>query len=146
MSTVAMRLAVILLLLGPVQSAWAQTADEIIEKTIAALGGREALAKVKSRSMTGTIALSTPAGEINGSMEVLNAVPNKSRSMLKADLSAFGAGELIVDQRFNGTTGYVIDSLQGNREVAGNQLENLKNSSFPHPLLGYKDRGTTVQL
>jgi hypothetical protein len=40
----------------------------------------------------------------------------------------------------------VLDSLQGNREITGNQLENMKNSSFPHPFLNYKDIGTTVTL
>jgi hypothetical protein len=142
----SIRLAVALLLLASANVVSAQTADELIEKTLGALGGRAALEKVKSRSMTGTIMLSTPAGELKGSIEIINAVPNKSRSLIKADLSAFGAGELLVDQRFNGSAGYVIDSLQGNREITGNQLENQKNGSFPHPFLTYKERGTTAQL
>jgi zinc protease len=124
----------------------AQTAEEIIEKSIAALGGRAAHLKLKSRRTTGTIALSTPAGEIAGTVEMLNAVPNKTRSLIKADLSAFGAGELVLDQRFDGQTGYALDSLQGNREITGNQLDNMKNSSFPHPFLGYKELGTSVKL
>ena len=37
------------------------------------------------------------------------------RTVIKADLSAFGAGQLLIDQRFDGTTGYVIDSMQGDR-------------------------------
>jgi hypothetical protein len=129
-----------------VTPAWAQTADEVIEKSLAAMGGRAALAKVKSRSTVGTIVLSTPAGEINGTIEVLNAVPNKTRTLVKADLSALGAGALVVDQRFNGSAGYVQDSLQGDREMTGDLLENMKNQSFPHPFMDFKQKGISVQL
>jgi zinc protease len=127
--------------------AYAQkTADEIVEKSLAALGGRAAHEKIQSRQATGTIALSTPAGEIAGTIEILNARPNKTRALIKADLSALGAGELTVDQRFDGSEGYVMDSLQGNRAITGGQLETMKNSSFPHPYLNYKEMGTTVRL
>jgi zinc protease len=123
-----------------------QTASDVIEKSIAALGGREAHAKIKSRQATGTVAISTPVGEIAGTMELLNAAPNKARALIKADLTSLGAGELIVDQRFDGSDGYVLDSLQGNRAITGGQLENMKNSSFPHPYLNYKELGTSVSL
>jgi hypothetical protein len=127
-------------------SAAAQTADEIIEKSITAMGGRAAMQKVKSRQMTGTLLLGTPAGDIQGTIEILNATPNKARTVIKADLSAFGAGQLLVDQRFDGTNGYVVDSLQGNREITGSQLDTMKANSFPHPFLDYKAMGASVQL
>lgn len=146
MTSVLIRLAVPLLFFVSVNTVSAQTADEIVEKSIAALGGRPAHAKVKSRSTTGTIVLTTPGGDIDGSIEMLNAAPNKSRMVLKADLTALGAGPFVLDQRFDGSVAYALDSLQGNREITGNQLENLKNGSFPHPFLTYKDLGTTVQL
>jgi hypothetical protein len=123
-----------------------QTANDVIEKSIAALGGRAAHAKLQTRSAKGTIALSTPAGDIAGTIEVQNALPNKARALIKADLSALGAGELVVDQRFDGQAGFVLDSLQGNREISGNQLANMKNASFPHPFLSYKENGTSAQL
>ena len=145
-SSPTIRVALAIAILASSSSALAQTADEIIEKSLAAVGGRAALAKVKSRMATGTIVLGTPAGDIPGTIEILNAAPNKTRALIKADLSALGAGELVIDQRFDGTTGYVLDSLQGNRAIAGNQLENMKNSSFPHPFLNYKDLGTSAKL
>ena len=134
-----------LLLISP-HVASAQTADEVVEKCLTALGGRAAHGKLKSRSAAGTITLSTPAGEISGSIETLNQAPNKSRTLIKADLSALGAGQLVVDQRFDGSSGYVMDTLQGNRDITGNQLDNLRNGSFPNPLLNYKQLGTTAQL
>lgn len=140
------RLLVALLFLVSADLAWAQTAEEIVERSVTALGGRAAHAKVKSRSTTGTIILSTPAGDIKGSIEVLNAAPNKTRTLIKADLTALGAGPLVLDQRFDGSSGYSLDTLQGNREITGNELENLRSNSFPHPFLNYKELGTTVRL
>ena len=146
MKFILSRLALALLLLAVAHVTWAQTADELIEKSVSALGGRAAHEKLKSRSSIGTIVLSTPAGDIEGAIEILNATPNKSRSLIKADLTALGAGQLVFDQRFDGQAGYVIDSLQGNREITGNQLDNLKNGSFPHMLLNYKELGIRAQL
>ena len=140
------RAVIAVLILGWSNFAFAQTADEVIEKHLAALGGRAALAKVKSRTMTGTIALSTPVGELSGPVEVTNMAPNKSRTLIKLDLSAVGAGEMTVDQRFDGTAGFVADSMQGNRDISGDQLEGMRNATFPTPFLDYKERGVTVEL
>ena len=147
MTNLSSQLVVAAVVLAMGHPAWAQqSATEVIEKSLTALGGRAAHAKLQSRSATGTISLSTPGGDIAGTLELLNAPPNRTRMLLKADLSALGAGELVVDQRFDGQAGYVMDSLQGNREITGNQLDNMKNNSFPHPFIGYKGRGMSAQL
>lgn len=137
-------LAALILVYGRI--ATAQTADEVVEKYLAALGGRAALAKLTSRSTVGTITVSLPNGPVSGSIEILNQQPNKARTLTKLDLTALGAGQIVREQRFDGTAGYILDSLQGNREITGNQLENLKNTMFPTPLLSYKERGATVEL
>ncbi len=125
-----MRLAVAVVVLLSANAAWAQTADEVIEKSLAALGGRAAHAKIKTRSMAGTITLGTPAGDIPGTIEIVNALPNKTRTLIKADLTSLGAGPLVIDQRFDGKSGYVLDTLQGNREITGNQLDNMRNTGL----------------
>jgi hypothetical protein len=142
------RIAIVLaaFLLARTPAAFAQSVDEVIEKSLAAQGGRAALTKVKSRTMTGAIVLQTPGGEIAGTIETYNKTPNKSRSVIKIDLSQFGAGPVAIDQRFDGTTAYVIDPLQGNRDITGNQLDNMKNGSFPSAFLDYKDRGFTATM
>ena len=139
-------LAVAVVILSWAGLASAQTADEVIEKAIAALGGRAAMEKIKTGIMTGTISLQTPAGDIPGTIEIYNAVPNKVRTVIKADLSSVGAGQLLIDQRFDGTSGYVMDSLQGNRDITGSQLDSMRSNSFPHPFLNYKAMGTSVTL
>ena len=139
-------LMVVSLVLGGVRAAAAQTADEIVEKHIAALGGRAALGKLTSRLITGTITVSTPAGEFSGPIEVSNQAPNKVRTLIKLDLTAVGVGQMTIDQRFDGLTGYAIDTLQGNRDITGDQLEAMRNSFFPTPLLNYKENGITLEL
>lgn len=134
------------LVLGWVHAAAAQTADEIIEKHIAAIGGRAALGKITSRTITGTITVSTPAGEFSGPIEVYNQAPNKARTLIKLDLTGVGVGQMTIDQRFDGTSGYVIDTLQGNRDITGDQLESMRAAYFPTPLLNYKENGMTVEL
>ena len=146
MKTIARLVVVTAFLVAWAQAASAQTADEVIEKMLAAGGGRAALEKVKSRLATGTVALETPLGNIAGTAELLNEAPNKSRNLMKVDLSAAGIGQVTVDQRFNGEIAYAMDSLQGNREITGNALDNMKASSFPSPWLNYKERGATVEL
>ena len=126
--------------------AYPQTADDIVEKNLAALGGRAALEKVASRVTIGTISASTPGGDLTGSIEVYNKAPNKSRTLVKIDASQFGLGQIVQDQRFDGTTGYAIDTLNGNREITGDQLEVARSTAFPSPLLKYKDAGGALEL
>jgi hypothetical protein len=146
MSTRSKRLALASMFLLCAQVSRAQTADDVIEKCLTALGGRAAFAKLTSQSATGTIVLSTPGGDVSGSIEILNAAPNKSRTLIKADLSSLGAGQLVMDQRFDGASGYVLDSLQGNHDITGDQLDSLRNGAFPNGLLNYKKLGATARL
>jgi outer membrane lipoprotein-sorting protein len=127
-------------------AASAQTVDEIVDKSLAAIGGRAALGKITSRSMTGKIAISTDNGEISGTIDTVNQAPNKMRRVITLDLSALGAGTATIEQRFDGTTAYVMDSMRGETPLTASQLDNLKNSIFPSAFLGYKERGTKILL
>jgi hypothetical protein len=62
------------------------------------------------------------------------------------DLSAMGAANLVIDQRCDGKAGWVSNSMQGDREITGNQLQGLINSQFPTPLMNYKETGGKVEL
>ena len=124
----------------------AQTADEVIEKHLAATGGRAALGKLTSRHATGTLSVSAQGAEIPGTVEIFAKKPNKVRVAMKLDLSAMGGSDMAIEQRFDGTAGYSLNSMQGDTEITGNQLDNLRNSSFPTPLLNYKDMGMKVEL
>ena len=146
MKTVYRALASAMLLLLSATPALAQTADEIIDKYLAATGGRAALAALKSRVSAGTLTISSPIGDLGGTIEVYSKAPNKSRTLIKLDLTSVGAGQVVNDQRFDGTAGYVIDTINGNREITGEALEAMRNGGFPSPLLTYKERGVVAAL
>lgn len=146
MRTLIQRFAAVLVVLAWASASAAQTADEIIEKSIAAMGGRAAHDKIKTRVASGELSIGTPLGDIAGTIEITNAAPNKQRTLIKADLSSINAGQLEIDQRFDGAAGYVMDSMQGNRDITGSQLDNLKAQGFPNPFLTYKENGTSVKV
>src|SRR5436190_1885993 len=54
--------------------------------------------------------------------------------------------KITVERKFDGTKGWTLDSMQGDSEITGNQLEGLKNSIFPSPLLNYKANGMSVDV
>lgn len=146
MNTLLRQIAVAVVLTIWAVPSFAQTADEIIEKHLAATGGRASLSKLTTRVSTGTISLSSPLGELKGTVEQYNKKPNKTRTLIKVDLSAVGAGQMVSDQRFDGTDGFVLDALNGNRQITGDQLEAMRVGSFPTPLLTYKEAGATAEL
>jgi outer membrane lipoprotein-sorting protein len=146
MRAIAHRSLLALCVLTAAVAASAQTADEVIEKSLAALGGRPALGKLTSRSTTGTMTVSTPGGDIVGTIEVLSQVPNKTRTLLNLDLTPVGGQSLVVDNRFDGTSGYAMDTMRGNSDMPASQVANLRNATFPTPLLDYKERGSKVEL
>jgi len=124
----------------------AQTADELVEKHLAAVGGRAALSKVTSQVASGTVAISAQGADIGGTIEITKKAPNKSRTVMKLDLSSVGGGEMIVDQRCDGKAAFASNSLQGDREITGSALQNMLNASCPTPLLTYKEAGGKVEL
>jgi len=124
----------------------AQTADEVVEKHLAAMGGRATLAKLTTQTAMGTITLSMQGADFAGTMEVYHKAPNKARTLLKLDLSAAGMGEMTVDRRCDGKTAFESNSMQGERELTGDQLQSMLNATFPTPLLAYKEAGAKVEL
>ena len=130
----------------PKAQAQGPTADDIIEKHLAAMGGRAALAKLESRIATGSIVVTTQGMELAGAVEIYVKAPNMARSYATLDLSQVGGTEMTVDQRCDGKTAFARNSMQGDRDITGNQLQNMQNASFPTPLLKYKDAGAKTEL
>ena len=123
------------------------TADEVIEKHLAAIGGRDALAKLTSQKASGTMTISTPNGDLKGPVEMLAKAPNKGRVYIQLDLTPVGMSDkMVIEQKFNGTSAWMLNSMQGDQEITGNQLDNMKNNAFPTPLLNYKTSGAKVEL
>jgi outer membrane lipoprotein-sorting protein len=127
-------------------SAQAQTADEAVEKVLAAMGGRAVLAKLTSRVATGAITVSSQGMDIGGTVEITYEAPNKARTLIRLDLSAYGGAEMVIDRRCDGKTAFEINSQTGEREITGNQLQNMLNNNFPSPFLRYKEDGARVEV
>jgi len=144
MRSTSARILLAVAMIAVARMASGQTADDIIEKSLTAQGGREAIGKITSRSTKGTMVVSTAVGDLPGTIEVLNQAPNKVRTLINLDLTTAGAGSLTVDQRFDGTNGYSMDSMRGDSDMTGARLESLRNGAFPSPFLGYKERGTKI--
>lgn len=146
MKVVARLLTVVVLLASLSQIAVAQTAEDIVDKYLKAIGGPAALSKLQSRHVVGTLSMTLPNGmAVSGTAEVFSQAPNKQRSTTTLDLSAVGMGKMTIDQRFDGESAFAMDPMQGNREITGNLLENMKNATFPTPFLNYKERGATIE-
>jgi hypothetical protein len=134
------------LLAGWGGAAFAQTAEEVVEQHLEAIGGRDALSKIQNRHSAGTMKVATQGMEFSGPIEIYNRQPNWLRVYVKLDLSSAGAGEAVIDTRFDGKTGFTSHSMEGDREIAGKQLEAMRENHFPTPLLKYKESGATIEL
>lgn len=130
-----------------VASGQALTADQIVEKHLTALGGREALGKITSRRATGTVSVTTPMGPLSGPLEMVAKAPNKMRADIRIDLTSVGGpGEMVITEMFDGTNGSSMNSLVGDTPMSDDQLAGARNNFFPSPLLKYKELGLTPTL
>jgi photosynthetic reaction center cytochrome c subunit len=85
----------------------APTADQIVEKYVAAVGGADAMGKVTSRVMTGKIL----AGGTESPIEVFTKAPNKRITITK-----MGTGESMT--AYDGTAGWMGNTGRPAREMS----------------------------
>ncbi len=133
--TVANWLVVCLVTVAP---SYAQTADEIIAKNIAAKGGEAKLKAVQTLRQTGTITLQGQTAQL---MTVAKR-PNLSRQ----DISIMGT---TITMAFDGTKAWMMNPMIGADpvEMPAEQAEMIKDQAdIDGPLLDYKAKGSTVEL
>ncbi|MGB6221389.1 hypothetical protein [Haloferula sp.] len=99
----------------------------VLEKGIEAAGGKEAMGKITSRIMKGTIEM--PAQGMSMTMETKQKAPSMSYSkMVIPDM-------MTAEEIFNGKEGWAKDSIQGTRKLAGAELARLKEGAALFPEL-----------
>jgi outer membrane lipoprotein-sorting protein len=97
------------------------SADQILEKYVAASGGKEAIEKVTSRVTKGTI--DVPTFGASGTFEQVAKAPN-----LQITTSEFvGYGAVI--QCFDGKTAWASEPERGLRDVTGAELDRQKRTA-----------------
>jgi outer membrane lipoprotein-sorting protein len=124
-------------MLMPAVSLFAQTPDEIVASNLKAKGGVERLKSIASVKMTGKM---TAQGR-----EMPMTVYSKRPNLLRQDIK-LPKGSVV--QAFDGTTAWVIPpGEEAPREVTGPQAEGArKNADFDSPLLDYAAKGHKVEL
>jgi outer membrane lipoprotein-sorting protein len=121
-------------------AAQAQTADELIEKNIQALGGREKIKAVQTVRMTGKMTVG-PGMEAPFVLELKR--PNKGR----IDFTLQGMTGI---QAYDGTTGWTVMPFLGKKDPEALSADDLKQveSQFDleGPLVDYKAKGHQIEL
>jgi len=123
-----------------VQFIKAQTADEVIDKYINALGGKEKLLLLKSVKMTGS--LSVQGIDVGITVTVVQGVGSRN------DISVPGMGEGF--QVVNTTKGWNFMPFQGQtapEEVSEDQVKASQGQlDLQGTLVNYKEKGSQVEL
>lgn len=104
---------------------------KILEKSIEATGGREALANIKSSRLTGTFSIQ--AMGMTGTSEVVQAYPDKVYN--KQELPQIG--EMV--QAYDGEVGWAQDPMQGFRYLSEGEVESLKQGESFADMLDYEE-------
>jgi len=119
-------------------SAFAQTADEIIEKHIKAMGGMEKIKAVQTVKATGTMKM--------GPMEVPITLTKARPESVRMDFTVQG---MTGSQAYDGTTGWAVMPFMGKKEpekMSDDMLKDIKEEAdFDGSLIDSKAKGNTVE-
>jgi outer membrane lipoprotein-sorting protein len=119
-------------------SSFAQTADEIVAKNIAAKGGEAKLKAVQTVRQTGSINIQGQTAQLT----VVAKRPNLSRQ----DINIMGT---TISMAFDGAKAWMLNPMVGAEpvEMPAEQAEMIKDQAdIDGPLVDYKTKGSTVEL
>jgi hypothetical protein len=108
----------------------------ILDRHVAAIGGRAAVLGHKSTHAVGTLAM--PSTGLTGALEMYGAHPNKT--LLKISLG--GVGDVL--EGFDGTHGWSLSPMTGPMLLEGRQLEEKRFDSELYSELRSESRYTSV--
>ena len=111
---------------APAASVSLPSVDQVLDRYVQAIGGKDALDKVTTRVMKGSIELPATgdAGSIvPGTIEIYMKAPNKR--MLMVNIPGNGT-----DRRgYNGKAGWYVDPDEGPKDLSGADLDALKGEA-----------------
>lgn len=115
-------------------------AADLLAKSVAAMGGADAIKAIKSIRAKGTFEM--PAQNITGTVELIQARP----SLMRMTIDIQGIGQ--ADQGFDGKVGWSIDPMSGPSLLTGKALADAKAEAlFDGALFGsdYVKEATTLE-
>lgn len=111
------------------------TAESVIEKYIEAIGGKENLEKIQDITLIST----TNMNGMDIKQTIYQKAPNKYAMLMSMN------GNVMMQQGFNGVRG-IMKGFQGEQEIAGDDLENLKVQAVLNAELKYQELGIITSL
>ncbi len=114
------------------------TAEQILEKSIEAVGGREAYAHLRTTLARGTVEFQ--GQHLHGAVEFYAKAPNKR--LLVFDLEHLGPTR----QGFDGKVAWIEDPINGLRELAGPDLERVRLEADFHRPLKWRELYAAVEF
>ncbi len=118
-------------------AAGAQTVEEIVEKSIKAQGGLDALTTLKSVQRSGDVAVDGAFGQMEGSIEEV-VIPGK-KALRALDLAVF-----VQKDCWNGEKAW-RDGMSGVQDVDGNDALQVKQLVMLNPLMMIGKDGTEAK-
>ncbi len=133
-------LLIAVLFLFPV-AAGAQTADEIVNKAVAARGGADKIKAVQSERVTGRI---TFTGGLEGTFVLELKRPRKMHIEISIE------GQKVIRVYDGKSAGWMVNPFAENKDVQPMSAEDLRSiadeSDFDGPLVDYKAKGSQIEL
>ncbi len=114
------------------------TVDEILDRYVKTIGGKEAVQKHTSRAIKGSFDIE--AMNLSGTMELFMKAPNKSAAIVVLP----GVGNF--NEVFDGEKGWAADPMQGLREKGGAELAATKRRSDFYTEINYKKHYTKLEV
>jgi murein DD-endopeptidase MepM/ murein hydrolase activator NlpD len=108
-------------------------AQQVLDKALAALGGKESLAKIQTRTASGKV----EAKGVTGTYQLWAKAPDRLKTTLDISIQRMERG-------FDGSNGW--EKRTSVRELGGPELERLKQRVVFNPLLSYLNAGTPIEL
>lgn len=128
-----------LLFLPPVAAA--QTADEIVNKVLAARGGGARIKAVQSQRISGTI-------DFGGGAEGPFLVELKRPGKMHIEVTI--QGQTLIRSYDGKSAGWIINPFSENKDVQPMSADDIRNiadeSDFDGPLVDYKEKGNHIEL
>lgn len=131
--------ALVCTLAAGLAAAQTPSVDELVAKHLAARGGLEKLQSVSTMRLQGTMNIQG----MDMPLTVLSKRPNKMRQEMTMQ------GQTVI-QAYDGQTVWAINPMMGStspQAIQGPPADAVKSQSlFDGPLVGYKDRGDTLEV